>query len=102
MFRYFQRYKCVLELSDSSYCKAKVSTTWSCPGCVPVFSPQVMKCKVSSKKMNMNFTSLVLFVKALYHLNNFLSVDNYLNVIIELLLFIYGTFVFLMFSIDVG
>ncbi len=104
-FRYFHRYNCVLELSDKSYYKAKMSKTWSCPGCVPSFSPQENVYKnVTRNKIivNFNFKTLILLFKALYHLSNFLLFDNLFNVFIELILCLYGTFVFLMFSFDVG
>lgn len=104
-FKYFHRYKCVFELSDNSYYHAKASKLWSCPSCVPIFTPStIIANPVITKNLNviLNVKTLVLLFKALYHLNNFLSFDNVLYVFIELTLFVYGTFVFLAFSIDVG
>lgn len=103
-FKYFHRYKCIFELSDNSYYQVKACKSWSCPGCVPIFTPQCEKGKIPkpSIKCFVNFKTIVLLFKALYHLGNFLTFDNSLYIFIELTLFLYGIFVFLIFSIDVG
>ncbi|CAL8133800.1 unnamed protein product [Orchesella dallaii] len=103
-FNSFHRQKCILSLSDKKYYEFKCSNEWICPSCIPEFRCKtdiILEQTDTETNFDFDIKFLLRFLKAFYHLYNFLGQSPFYG-IFELFLCLQGFFKAIIWLIDVG